>query len=333
MFELTRANSLTLHIAFANFIASNVVCRLPHGSDSFIHCTLAINPVWAKLNRRDFIETDGQEMEADIALFQSTLGLLFVKDEDLLKSTFEAWKHHTARHNVASSRKRGADRQVSDGSDLQTSPDGSDRQTSGTENGTELNGGFDRRQTSPDGSDFSPELKDDGGFARQTSTGSVLTAVEAKRRREQREMWENVSLVIPRLNWMQWKSFDVQQRLAIADVASALKECNENGLMSPPRSPLKVVKPWGSPAGSKGILSPSSSTCDVNQGGTFADGNHTKSKLREVNSEQKVKFVESEDPLQPSLPTINDEELPISPVSFNHRIGAWLADASIRACV
>merc|ERR1719487_2891371 len=92
IFELTRADSLSLHIAFSNFIASNIVCRLPHGAHSFVHCQLEVNATWNKLGHRDFIETDSQEMEADIALFQSTLGLLFMNDDEIIKKCFDAWK-------------------------------------------------------------------------------------------------------------------------------------------------------------------------------------------------------------------------------------------------
>jgi hypothetical protein len=64
MFELTWAKSLIVHVILANFIASNVVHRMPHGSHSFVHCILHNDPVWKKLGGQDFIETDKQENNA-----------------------------------------------------------------------------------------------------------------------------------------------------------------------------------------------------------------------------------------------------------------------------
>merc|ERR1719321_872882 len=69
IFELTRAEKLMLHVVMANFIASNIVCRLPHGEHSFVHKQLELDETWKKLDGRDFIETDDQEMEANVALF------------------------------------------------------------------------------------------------------------------------------------------------------------------------------------------------------------------------------------------------------------------------
>merc|ERR1719487_2473658 len=94
IFEFTRANSLLLHIVIANFISSNVVCRLPHGSHSFVHQSLARDLTWLKLQERDFIETDAQEDEVNLALFESTIRLLFMTDSDRARLAFDAWRQY-----------------------------------------------------------------------------------------------------------------------------------------------------------------------------------------------------------------------------------------------
>jgi len=103
MFELTWAKSLIVHVIFANFIASNVVLRLPLGRHSFVHRTLEHDPVWLKLGGRDFIETDEQEKHAlnNVGVGQihsmrtSVLKWWIMTDNEMLKSVFMAWKVET----------------------------------------------------------------------------------------------------------------------------------------------------------------------------------------------------------------------------------------------
>merc|ERR1712054_452471 len=123
MFELTGANKLLLHIVIANFVASNVVSRLPHGSHSFVHRTLHHNETWLKLHERDFIETDDQEMEADLALFNSSLSTWLWNDSERLRSAFDSWKDYVLKRRLRQSWRAKAryaeerqERQVSAGS-------------------------------------------------------------------------------------------------------------------------------------------------------------------------------------------------------------------------
>jgi len=208
IFELTRADVIILHIAFANFIASNIVCRLPHGAHSFVHCTLEVNATWHKLGHRDFIETDDQEMEADIALFQSTLGLLFLNDDQIMRNAFDAWKGAKGKRLSTKNYRRQAS-----GSSSSGSSESGDLERSGEddEHGSRVSSGS--RHGSRQGSKDLAPVK---------VVLPSLTEEEVQRRRELRQMWEDVSSVIPRLNWRLWKTLDTQQRVAIADVASAM---------------------------------------------------------------------------------------------------------------
>lgn len=88
IFELTRADNLMMHVVIANFIASNIVARLPHGEHSFVHRCLEADPTWHKLKERDFIETDDHEKDADLALF---VQCVLLTDDDRVKITFERW--------------------------------------------------------------------------------------------------------------------------------------------------------------------------------------------------------------------------------------------------
>jgi hypothetical protein len=90
VFELTRADNLILHVVLANFIASNVVVRLPHGSHSFLHRQLTHDVTWLKIGQQDFIETDDQEKAISGAL-ESAFKSLFMPDHERLRLAFEGW--------------------------------------------------------------------------------------------------------------------------------------------------------------------------------------------------------------------------------------------------
>jgi CIC family chloride channel protein len=104
MFELTWAKDLIVHFIFANFIASNVVARLPGGSESYVHCSLHHDPVWLKLGGQDFIETDQQEQHALNSvgigrikqMSKGGVNWSFASASQKLRYVFEAW-HHQAQ--------------------------------------------------------------------------------------------------------------------------------------------------------------------------------------------------------------------------------------------
>merc|ERR1719326_1984810 len=82
MFELTWAKPLIVHVILGNFIASNVVHRLPLGRLSFVHRVLDHDPLWQKLGGQDFIETDEQ---AKIAFFNEGIGKITMMTTFALK--------------------------------------------------------------------------------------------------------------------------------------------------------------------------------------------------------------------------------------------------------
>jgi len=205
IFELTRADNLSLHIALANFIASNVVYRLPHGTHSFVHRSLAQDPTWAKLDQRDFIETDGQEIEADVALFKTTLSLWLTTDSERLRMTLDAWKEFLQQQKTVLTQKRRDRRLVTPKLEGRVMEDEPVRIKS-----------------------FNSEGSD--------SIASMESGLDVKRRRELREMWESVSSMIPGLNWRLWKSFNMDQRVALAEAASVVA-------CSTPLTPKSVWEP------------------------------------------------------------------------------------------
>jgi H+/Cl- antiporter ClcA len=105
MFELTWAHKLLVHIIIGNFIASNVVHRLPHGTHSFTHLCLEHDPLWTKLGGQDFIETDEQ---ARIAFFNEGIGKIasmstfalrwwLLTDLERLRLVFHGWHQRAER--------------------------------------------------------------------------------------------------------------------------------------------------------------------------------------------------------------------------------------------
>jgi hypothetical protein len=100
IFELTRSKSVILPVVVANFIASNVAARLPHGEHSFGHLMLEHDPQWEKLGKQDFIETDAQEKKADdvkgLGNISRTSRMIlkqwFQADSERLRHAFDAWK-------------------------------------------------------------------------------------------------------------------------------------------------------------------------------------------------------------------------------------------------
>lgn len=100
IFELTETKSVLLPVVIANFIASNVAYRLPHGEHSFAHLMLLHDPVWEKLGKQDFIETDAHETSAHTSVgfgqihkFQtSALKEFFKSDVQRTREAFTAWR-------------------------------------------------------------------------------------------------------------------------------------------------------------------------------------------------------------------------------------------------
>lgn len=100
IYELTGATDLVVHVIFANFIASIVMSRLPHGGHSFVHLSLENDPVWVQLGGQDFIETDAQELKAldtvgirKLLSFQTrAIRYWLMPDAVLLQMTFHGWK-------------------------------------------------------------------------------------------------------------------------------------------------------------------------------------------------------------------------------------------------
>lgn len=90
MFELTGSERLMVHVVIANFVAANIVSRLPSGEHSFVHLTLERDPTWQKLHHRDFIETDEHETEANLAMFEC-LSLWIMTDKERASFVFDAW--------------------------------------------------------------------------------------------------------------------------------------------------------------------------------------------------------------------------------------------------
>jgi len=257
MFEFTRANKLLLHIVIANFIASNVVCRLPHGSHSFVHRTLAHNDTWMKLHERDFIETDEQEHEADVEMFNCSLRNWLMNDSERLRSSFDGWRDVVAkRHKRWLKRLQGRAGDAKS-SDAMVEPSAHMSKESFESNASSMSGPIERKMSNGSGFDIpkrsmsgtsskdgSKEASDEGpramisldsferpgammsreSFASKNSNDSSFAGqdLEAVRqqRRENREMWEKVSSVLPALNFRVWKSLNRAQRTAIAELAS-----------------------------------------------------------------------------------------------------------------
>lgn len=222
IFELTRADSLSLHIALANFIASNVVYRLPHGTHSFVHRSLALSPTWQKLDQRDFIETDAQEIEADVALFKTTLALWLTTDSERYRMSFDAWKDYVRQEQSKHTAYRGRkDRKlVTPKLDImpklqEDAVSGWDSDPLGSHNTSSFSEG-----SHPSKSDYSSE-----------------SGLDMQRRRQLREMWESVSTVIPGMNWRLWKSFNMEQRVALTEAASVLNA-------STPKTPKDATGVW-----------------------------------------------------------------------------------------
>lgn len=100
IFELTKSNAVILPVVIANFIASNVACRLPHGEHSFAHLMLEHDPMWEKVGKRDFIETDAQATAADSSIgygkiqgpHKAVMRQWFSADKDRLRAAFEGWR-------------------------------------------------------------------------------------------------------------------------------------------------------------------------------------------------------------------------------------------------
>lgn len=195
IFELTRANNLILHIVLASFIASNVVARLPHGAHSYVHRQLAHNPLWLKLEQRDFIETDEHEVEADVAMFKTTFGFWLMTDAERLRKAFDAWTTGSkAKLLRAPTLHKFFDDFVDDGAEEPQSPKSPHSVRSKV---------TESRQVSP---------RSDNG----------LEVDEAARRRENKERWTKVSKIIPGLNWRIWKTLDVDQVVALTYAAEAM---------------------------------------------------------------------------------------------------------------
>jgi len=104
IYELTGATDLVVHVIFANFIASNVMARLPHGTHSFVHLALEHDPVWVQLGGQDFIETDAQEKKTldtvgirKILRFKTAaIRHWLMPDAVLLHMAFDAWKEQSS---------------------------------------------------------------------------------------------------------------------------------------------------------------------------------------------------------------------------------------------
>lgn len=94
MFELVGSKRLLPAIIIAIFTSTNVMARLPHGEHSFVHLCLDDNPIWKHLRNVDFIETDAQEEEANVTLFQQSESLqalrevLRITDSDRMRWAF-----------------------------------------------------------------------------------------------------------------------------------------------------------------------------------------------------------------------------------------------------
>eukprot|EP00746_Dinoflagellata_sp_MGD_P076180 gnl/MRDRNA2_/MRDRNA2_30660_c0_seq1.p1 gnl/MRDRNA2_/MRDRNA2_30660_c0~~gnl/MRDRNA2_/MRDRNA2_30660_c0_seq1.p1 ORF type:complete len:780 (+),score=91.66 gnl/MRDRNA2_/MRDRNA2_30660_c0_seq1:25-2364(+) len=100
IFELTQSTDVILPVVIANFISSNVAARLPHGEHSFAHLMLEHDPMWEKVGKQDFIETDAQETSADTSVGygklpsyqKNILREFFQADRDRLSQAWEAWR-------------------------------------------------------------------------------------------------------------------------------------------------------------------------------------------------------------------------------------------------
>lgn len=102
IFELTESKAVILPVVLANFISANIAMRLPHGEHSFTHRMLEHHPLWEKLDKQDFIETDAHEQAAHYSTGYGKVkkelkfGLRsFYKAQFLrLSQAFQAWREH-----------------------------------------------------------------------------------------------------------------------------------------------------------------------------------------------------------------------------------------------
>jgi H+/Cl- antiporter ClcA len=97
VFELTRSGSLLVPVVFANFVATNVTCRLPGGEHHLVHRQLEADETWDKLNQKDFIETDEHEQSAEDILGlgrlrqMSIMKMIWMTDDEKKKRVLQAW--------------------------------------------------------------------------------------------------------------------------------------------------------------------------------------------------------------------------------------------------
>eukprot|EP00746_Dinoflagellata_sp_MGD_P141393 gnl/MRDRNA2_/MRDRNA2_74508_c0_seq1.p1 gnl/MRDRNA2_/MRDRNA2_74508_c0~~gnl/MRDRNA2_/MRDRNA2_74508_c0_seq1.p1 ORF type:complete len:823 (-),score=115.04 gnl/MRDRNA2_/MRDRNA2_74508_c0_seq1:91-2559(-) len=109
IFELTESRTILLPVVIANFVSSNVATRLPSGEHSFPHLQLHHDPIWEKLGKQDFIETDAHETSAETEigfgrvkkLKTSAISDWFKTDVQRLQEAFKAWKSVADRPKIS----------------------------------------------------------------------------------------------------------------------------------------------------------------------------------------------------------------------------------------
>jgi len=103
--ELSQSNEVPTHkllppLVVAVFIAMNITTRLPQGHQSYVHTCLEHDPIWIKVGKNDFIETDDQEKVAHdrigfgriYAMKTTALKMWFLSHEELCQALFIAWR-------------------------------------------------------------------------------------------------------------------------------------------------------------------------------------------------------------------------------------------------
>lgn len=205
-------------IVIANFIASNVVCRLPHGAHSFVHQSLARDETWLKLQERDFIETDAQEDEVNLALFESTIRLLFMTDSDRARLAFDAWRQYRVMAKCQGDQAALDPPAVGVASRL--SPSAAAKVACRLSPKNQGNAaGLDSQRDLEEGLEKSP-FKQDSSWSFLSGGDEGRGEDASQVRQQRRELWETLIRVIPGFDLNLWKTLDQSQRLSIGQLAS-----------------------------------------------------------------------------------------------------------------